>query len=84
MEHDEAGNRIYGQFRDLLGQRVVVAKAADKSYAEGCAQVQVGGDIMRAFFYPTRETAPVLIAALTAFMADTDGVPDLPEPDAEG
>lgn len=84
MQYDEQNNRVYGEFRDLLGQRVVVRKAAEKSYAEGCAQVQVGGDIMRAFFYPTRETAPVMIAALTAYMADTDGVPDLPEPDVEG
>lgn len=84
MQYDEANNRVYGEFRDLLGQRVVIRKAANDSFAEGCAQVQVGGDIMRAFFYPTRETAPQMMAALAAYMADTDGVPDLPEPDAEG
>lgn len=82
MRYDEDGNRVYGEIRDLMGQRIVVKKAAEKSYAEGCAQVAVGGDVMRTFFYPTRETVPVLMAALAAYMADTDGVPDLPEPDA--
>lgn len=84
MQYDEEGNRIYGEFRDLMGQRVTIKKASEKSYAQGCAQVGVGGDLMRAFFYPTREAAAYMIAALTAYMADTDGVPDLPEPDAEG
>lgn len=83
MQYDENGNRIYGEFRDLMGQRVTVKKASDDGYAEGCVQIGVGGDVMRTFFYPTRENVPVLMAALAAFMADTDGVPDLPEPDAE-
>jgi len=83
MQYDEDGNRVYGQFRDLMGQKVTIKKAAEKSYADGCAQIGVGGDVMRMFFYPDRETVPVLMAALAAFMADTDGVPDLPEPDAE-
>lgn len=83
MQYDEDGNRIYGEFRDLMGQRITVKKASDKSYAEGCAQVGVGGDVLRMFFYPDRETVPVLMAALASFMADTDGVPDLPEPDPD-
>lgn len=84
MQYDDDGIRVYGEFRDLMGQRVTVKRAAHDSYATGCAQVGVGGDVMRTFFYPTRENVPVLMAALAAFMADTDGVPDLPEPDVEG
>ena len=84
MQYDEDGNRVYGEFRDLMGQRVTIKKAADQSYAEGCAQIGVGTDVMRTFFYPTRENVPVLMVALGAFMADTDGIPDLPEPDAGG
>lgn len=82
MQYDEEGNRIYGEFRDLMGQRVTIKKASDKSYAEGCAQVGVGGDTLRTFFYPTREDAARMIDALASFLGDTDGVPDLPEPDA--
>lgn len=82
MQYDEDGNRVYGQFRDLMGQKVTIKKAADKSYAEGCAQIGVGGDVMRMFFYPDRHAAAQMIDALAAFLGDTDEIPDLPEPDA--
>lgn len=83
MQYDENDSRVYGEFKDLMGQSVTIKKAADDSYAEGCAQIGVGGAAMKTFFYPTRENVAEMMAALAAFMADTDGVPDLPEPDAD-
>lgn len=84
MQYDENDDRVYGEFKDLMGQRITIKKAADDSYADGCAQIGVGGAVMKTFFYPTRENVAVMMAALAAYMADTDGVPDLPEPDVEG
>jgi hypothetical protein len=84
MQYDEDGNRIYKEFVDLMGQKVTIKKAADKSYAEGCVQIGVGGDTVKWFFYPTRLDAAKMIDALAAFLGDTDGIPDLPEPDAGG
>lgn len=82
MEYDEEGRRIYGEFTDHLGQRVVVKKGAENSAASGAVQIRVGGKGLAIYAYPNRETVPVLMSALAAFMADTDGIPDLPEPDA--
>lgn len=79
MQYDLNGNRIYGEFTDHFGQKLVIKKASDNSVVEGAVQLRLGGNELAMYVYPTRETVPGIIDALTAFMADTDGIPDLPE-----
>lgn len=84
MQYDENGNRIYGEFKDSLGQDVQVKKAPEGTIVEGGAQIVLSLEGRKSYMYPSREATAELIAALTSFLADTDGIPDLPEPDAGG
>lgn len=78
MQYSEDGERIYGQFSDEVGQAVTVVQTHNPNQV----WVQHGtSSFKRGRVRLSRDGAQRMIDALTSFMADTDGVPDLPEPD---
>lgn len=86
MQYDENGNRIYGEFTDMFGNEVAIKRASMRHpMVTDCAQIRVAFTNGTALYaYPSRRDAAVMIDALAAFLGDTDGIPDLSEPDAEG
>lgn len=81
MHYNEEGHRIYGRFSDEVGQAVVV----EETHNPHNVWVQHGtSSFKRGRMRLSRDGAQRMIDALTAFVANTDGVPDLPEPDARG
>ena len=82
MQYDMNGNRIYGEFTDQFGTRVIIkAASAEHVLVAGKAQVRISQGDGAMYAYPKREDVAALIDALTSYMAATDGVPDLPEPE---
>jgi len=69
MEYTSSGRRIYGRVVDWAGN---VVKVEEATLATVDA-VTIG----RMEF--ERDQVRMLVSALTSFLADTDGVPDLPE-----
>lgn len=78
MQYTEDGFRIYAETEDTSGVNVRIERSGTRKPA---VQVDLSGysDVIEL----DRQGAVQAIAGLTAFLADTDGVPDLPEPDAE-
>lgn len=78
MQYNEEGHRVFARFSDEVGQAVVV----EETHNPGHVWVQHGtSSFKRGRMRLSRDGAQRLIDGLTAFMANTDGVPDLPEPD---
>lgn len=75
MEYTSSGRRIYGRVVDWRGQ-VMRVEQSTLATVDAVFIYPEDGGLGQEF---ERDQVKGLISALTSFLADTDGVPDLPE-----
>lgn len=76
MQYNEDGHRVFGRFSDEVGQAVVVEETHNPHHV----WVQHGtSSFKRGRMRLSRDGAQRMIDALTAFVANTDGIPDMHE-----
>jgi hypothetical protein len=75
MEYTSSGRRVYGRFVDWAGYVVRVEQSTLATVDAVTLVPDEGGGCLEI----ERDQVRMLVSALTSFLADTDGVPDLPE-----